>query len=173
MSEERSRHLLVVRHAKSDWTAGAADIDRPLNGRGLRDAPAIGRWIREQGLAVDAAVVSPAARTRATWALLAEGAELQLDPVLDRAIYLGDALDLAAAAQAIDTAARCAVLVGHSPGCGEFVEWATQGRGEAEAFAALRSKYPTAAVAALALDTDWASVGPGTASLATFVVCRG
>lgn len=122
---------------------------------------------------MDAAVVSPAARTRATWTLLADAAGLDLDPVLDRAIYLGDAPDLAEAVQTIQAAARCAALVGHAPGCGEFVEWATQGRGEADALAAMRSKYPTAAVAILTLDTDWASVGPGTAALTAFAVCRG
>jgi phosphohistidine phosphatase len=167
------RQLLVVRHAKSDWSSSAADIDRPLNGRGRRDAPAIGRWIRDQGLAIDAAVVSPAVRTRTTWQLLAESADLQLEPVLDRGIYLGDAQDLAEAVQAIDPGARCAALVGHSPGCGEFVEWATEGRGDGQALAAMRSKYPTAAVALLAFAGDWASVGPGTAALATFAVCRG
>lgn len=108
-----------------------------------------------------------------TWQLLAESADLRLDPVLDRGVYLGEAQDLAEAVQAIDPAARCAALVGHSPGCGEFVEWATEGRGDGHALAAMRSKYPTAAVALLAFDGDWASVGPGTAELATFAVCRG
>lgn len=163
----------MIRHAKSDWSAAVPDIERPLNRRGRRDAPAVGRWIREQGLDVEAAAISPSTRTRATWAGLAEAANLTIEPVLDRAIYLGEAEDLAGAVQAIDPAATTAAVVGHAPGCGEFVEWATAGRGDAAAFAALRSKYPTAAVALLALDGGWEGLAAGTAQLAAFAVCRG
>ena len=39
-----SRHLLILRHAKSDWdTDAATDFERPLAKRGERDAPRIGR----------------------------------------------------------------------------------------------------------------------------------
>jgi phosphohistidine phosphatase len=167
------RQLLVVRHAKSDWSAPAADIDRPLNRRGRRDAPAIGRWIASRQLPVDAAVISPAARTRATWRLLADAADLDVDPGLDRGIYLGEAADLAEAVRTIDQRARCGVLVGHAPGCEEFVEWLAEERGDADAFAAMRAKYPTAAVALLGIDGPWASLGPGAGELLAFAVCRG
>ena len=167
------RRLLVVRHAKSDWSVPAADIDRPLNARGRRDAPAIGRWIADRRLPVDAAVISPAARTRATWQLLAEAAGLDVAPGLDRGIYLGEADDLAEAVRTLDSAARCAVLVGHAPGCEEFVEWAADGRGDPAALDAMRTKYPTAAVALLDIDGGWGALGPGSGSLASFAVCRG
>ena len=167
------RHIVVVRHAKSDWSAPEADIDRPLNPRGGRDAPAVGRWIAAQGIEVDAAVVSPAARTRATWAMLAQAAGLAVQPVFDRGIYLGDARDLADALRGVDPDAGCAVLVGHMPGCADFVEWACEGRGEPEALVRMRSKFPTAAVAVLGLDASWPDLGPGCAQLLQFEVCRG
>lgn len=167
------RHLLVVRHAKSDWSLPAADIDRPLNARGRRDAPAIGRWVADQRLPVDAAVISPSARTRATWQLLAEAAGLDVAPGLDRGIYLGEAADLAEAVGTLPEAARCAVLVGHAPGCEEFVEWAAAGRGDPVALEAMRAKYPTAAVALLDIAGEWSALGPGSAALAAFAVCRG
>ena len=56
--------LVVIRHAKSDWDVDAADRDRPLAKRGRRQAPYAGRWIAEQGIVLDLAVVSPAARAR-------------------------------------------------------------------------------------------------------------
>ena len=40
------RTLLIVRHAKSDWEAGAPDHERPLNARGRREAPELGRGSR-------------------------------------------------------------------------------------------------------------------------------
>ena len=46
--------LLILRHAKSSWSnPGLADIDRPLNKRGKRDAPRIGALLREEDLIPD------------------------------------------------------------------------------------------------------------------------
>lgn len=167
------RQLLIVRHAKSDWAQPLADFDRPLNRRGRRDGPAIGQWIADRQLPVDAAVISPSARTRATWQLLSEAAGLSVAPGLDRGIYLGGAEDLADAVRSLDESARCAVLVGHAPGCGEFVEWAAEGRGEAPDYAVMRTKYPTAAVALLAIEGSWMNLAPGCGRLLSFAVCRG
>ena len=38
--------LILIRHAKSDWgDAGLDDHDRPLNARGIEDAPRVGTWL--------------------------------------------------------------------------------------------------------------------------------
>ena len=59
--------LLIVRHAKSSWdNADTSDIDRPLNDRGKRDAPAMAQRIIRAGLAIDRFVSSPAKRARQT-----------------------------------------------------------------------------------------------------------
>ena len=43
--------LLILRHAKSSWKdASLADHDRPLNKRGKRDAPRMGKLLQEQDL---------------------------------------------------------------------------------------------------------------------------
>ncbi len=56
-----SRHLLLLRHAKSAWNTGAAkDFDRPLANRGERDAPTMGKWLKKQGLVPDTVISSPA-----------------------------------------------------------------------------------------------------------------
>ncbi len=173
MSTAEQRTLIVVRHAKSDWESGLADFERPLNTRGRRDAPAVGRWLAEQGLSIDAAVVSPAARTSATWLLVAKAAQAKVKAAYDKGIYLGDVDDLADAVRSIDPAARCAVLVGHSPGCHEFVEWVTDGRGDKHAIEQMRTKYPTAAAALLTIEGDWADIDAGRGALLQFAVCRG
>ncbi len=59
--------LLIVRHAKSSWdSAGISDIDRPLNDRGKRDAPAMAKRLIKAGVAIDRFVSSPAKRARQT-----------------------------------------------------------------------------------------------------------
>src|SRR6266508_2923118 len=65
------RTLLVLRHAKSDWPDGVPDAERPLAGRGRREAPLVGRWLRESGHIPDLVVCSPALRARQTWELVA------------------------------------------------------------------------------------------------------
>ena len=70
--------LILVRHAKSDWSGTEADIDRPLNDRGRQQAPLVGKWLNHHLPVIDRAVVSPAVRAQATWSLAAE--ELAVHP---------------------------------------------------------------------------------------------
>jgi phosphohistidine phosphatase len=59
--------LLIVRHAKSSWSnADTSDIDRPLNDRGKRDAPAMALKVIKAGAIIDLFVSSPAKRARQT-----------------------------------------------------------------------------------------------------------
>src|ERR1700754_58855 len=59
--------LLIIRHAKSSWdNAETSDIDRPLNDRGKRDAPAMAQRLIKAGVAIDRFVSSPARRARQT-----------------------------------------------------------------------------------------------------------
>lgn len=167
------RTLVLVRHGKSRWGTGLPDFDRPLNDRGLRDAPAAGAWIAGQGLEVDAAVISPSVRTRETWALLAKSAGIGVQPAVDRGIYLGEAEDLADALRGLGGQHRCAVLVGHSPGCADLVEYLTAGRGDSAAQAELGAKYPTCGIAVLAVSVPWRDLEPATAKLEKFAVPRG
>ena len=82
-----ARRLVLLRHAKSAWPDGVPDSQRPLNGRGRRDARAAGQWLREHVDGLGAVVCSPAQRTRETWAIVS--AELDGPPSvrLDDRVY--------------------------------------------------------------------------------------
>ena len=59
--------LLILRHAKSSWKhEQISDHDRPLNKRGKRDAPRIGRLLRDRNLAPELIISSTAKRARKT-----------------------------------------------------------------------------------------------------------
>ncbi len=146
--------LVVIRHAKSDWDVDAADRDRPLAKRGRRQAPYAGRWIAEQGIVLDLAVVSPAARARQTWALVAGELDVPPPTQVEEAAYTFDGEDLFAVVSALPESARVVALVGHNPAVEEFVETVTGW------YAAL----PTSAIAVLEVP-EWASVGPRTGRL--------
>jgi phosphohistidine phosphatase len=117
------RRLLVLRHGKSAWdTDAATDHERPLAPRGRRDAPRMGRLMRELGLLPDHVVASPALRARET--VLAACAELGVDPARIRweeRIYMADVADLLAVLAACPESARTVLLVGHNPGLENLV----------------------------------------------------
>ena len=59
--------LYLARHAKSYWKdQSIPDIDRPLNGRGKRDAPFMGKVLNEKKIKLNLVLCSPAKRTKKT-----------------------------------------------------------------------------------------------------------
>ena len=59
--------LILVRHAKSSWDDFSInDIDRPLNDRGKKDAPAMAKRMKDKDIKIDAFISSPAKRARKT-----------------------------------------------------------------------------------------------------------
>ena len=91
--------LILLRHAKSDWSGHEGDHDRPLAKRGRRQAPEAGRWLAANVDSIDLAIVSTANRARSTWDLASD--ELDQPPTtrLDDDAYAasaGDLLDMVA-----------------------------------------------------------------------------
>lgn len=165
--------LVLMRHAKSAWPAGVEDELRPLNERGRRDAPAAGRLLAGRPI-LDAAIVSPATRTQETFALVA--AELPEPPPMrsDGRIYeagVDDLLD--AIAQAPSDAARL-LVVGHNPGMESLARWLCK-PSASPAYRAMVAKYPTAAIAEIAIPRVWGAIrtGQGSAHLTSFDIPRG
>lgn len=143
-----TRTLVVMRHGKSDWSVDADDQDRPLNDRGRAQAAEAGRWLEQHGGGVfDLALVSPAERAHAAWALAA--AELSDPPPLrsEERAYTFDGLELLALVRSLEDERRV-VLVGHNPACEELLELLT---GE-------RPEIKTSALAVVELP-DWRSPG--------------
>lgn len=65
--------LILVRHAKSSWEhQEQSDFDRPLNDRGLKDAPMMAKRINEFNMSIDKIFSSPAKRAFSTACYFAE-----------------------------------------------------------------------------------------------------
>ncbi len=112
------RRLIVMRHAKSSWTSSAtSDHERPLNGRGRKDAPRIAAALHARGWWPDAVVSSDATRTRETWALMAaadvpEVADVRFEPGL----YHAGWREVHASAATWPQRWETVLLLGHNPG---------------------------------------------------------
>ncbi|MFZ9661502.1 MAG: SixA phosphatase family protein [Chitinophagaceae bacterium] len=66
------KRIFLIRHAKSEQGLGLKDIDRPLNDRGMRDAPKMAIRLSERNFPIDAIVSSPANRAISTARFFAE-----------------------------------------------------------------------------------------------------
>jgi phosphohistidine phosphatase len=161
-----AKTLVVLRHAKSAWPDGVADHDRPLSDRGRRDAPAAGRWLREQGLGLQLAVVSSARRARETFELVAAELEPAPKPLITDAIYGASTGDLLDTVRELPAELRTAMLVGHNPGIGMLAALLDdRTRGALE--------FKTSAVAVYDVGPTWPEVNPGSARLLASAVPRG
>ena len=162
------RRLLLLRHAKAGRPLGVTDHARPLAPRGQAQAPQVGRHLAEAGLRPDLALVSTAARTRETWALVA--AALGEVPVrFKRRIYEADLAGLLALLRGTPRDVATLLVVEHNPGI-EDLGRALAGTGEADALARLHRKVRTAALAVLDFDgEDWSALEPGRGRLERFV----
>jgi len=114
--------LSILRHAKSSWKDDSlADHDRPLNKRGLRDAPRMGELLREQGLVPEAIVSSTARRARETALAVAAATGFPDDVRFTRSLYgATPSACLEVLGELPDTTAH-ALLVGHNPTLEELV----------------------------------------------------
>lgn len=150
--------LLLLRHAKSRWDRpGAEDHERDLAPRGLAAASRMGRLLREEGLIPDLALCSTALRARRTWDLAAAELAREVPTEHARTLYLAsaEALLMVARQRGADAGAARLLLIGHDPGLHELAR-RLAANGDATALAALREKFPTAALVRIALPAkDW------------------
>jgi phosphohistidine phosphatase len=134
--------LLVLRHAKSSWSKPElADQDRPLNQRGKREAPRIGRLLRKEELLPELILSSPAKRARKTAEMVAEESGWSGEIIRMEAFYPGDPQAYIEALRALPDEPDRVMVVGHNPGLEELLETLT---GESE-------PLPTAALAQVEL----------------------
>ena len=146
------KYLWLARHAKSDWgDASLKDFDRPLNDRGLRDAPAMGRWLAKQGVKPDVMVTSPAKRALQTAELLADGMGFSKAFVFhEPRIYEAHTGELQEIIEESDNGYDHLMLVGHNPAMTQLVN--ALGGGPLD-------NLPTCSIAALTYDvTRWIEV---------------
>lgn len=118
----KTRTLTLLRHAKSSWdNPELDDHDRALNQRGERDAPEMGRRLKERGVRPSNIIASSATRTRHTARHVARSLGFPIEFVeVERSLYhatAGRILDVIAQQ---DNTFHHLVVVGHNPGISDL-----------------------------------------------------
>ena len=117
------KELLLVRHAKSSWNDPYLDDhDRPLNERGSRNAPDMGKRIEGSGIRPDAWISSTALRAITTAQMIAEEIGFPQDQIQrSRDLYHASATELQGFIAGLDDEIDTVALFGHNPGMTSLV----------------------------------------------------
>ncbi len=109
--------LYLVRHAKSSWdNPNLTDIERPLNARGLRDAPFMAKLLKDKGVRPDVILSSPAVRALTTAKFFAKELGYDESKIETRdLIYDRGAKQILYMIAELDDGIESAMLFGHNP----------------------------------------------------------
>ena len=151
--------LTLVRHAKSSWKdTSLADRDRPLNKRGKRDAPEMGRRIADAGIRPSLIVSSPALRAWTTAKAVAKAIGYPVEFLQrDKRLYLASVDEILDVIVEQDPKFNSLMLLGHNPGFTSFANYLVPG---------LTNNLPTAGVVCVKIaQDDWDLYGRPEAEL--------
>ena len=139
--------LTLVRHAKSSWKdSRLSDRERPLNKRGERDAPIMGKRAAAAGLRPSQIISSPAVRAWTTAKIFAKALNYPVE-FLQRedGLYLASLDNLLDAVATQDPCFNSLMLFGHNPGMTDFANYLVPG---------VTSNLPTAGFISVNIDCD-------------------
>jgi phosphohistidine phosphatase len=167
------RRLMLLRHAKSDWTRpGTGDHERALAPRGREAAPRVGAYMAHHGLTPDLVLCSTATRARETWDLVAAAFPVKPPTVYEGRLYEAGATALFEVIKDAKASFHVLLLTGHNPGLHDFAQRLIAS-GDTDARQRLTEKFPTGALAVIdfAVD-DWRKLHLRSGRLDRFVVPR-
>jgi phosphohistidine phosphatase len=147
--------IVLVRHAKSSWADDQLeDFERPLNERGLKDAPSMGQRLHQKGIAPDLILSSPAFRAISTARRMARELAYDLREIhCNTKIYEANVSALIEIIRSLPDELNTVMLVGHNPGMHELCYYLTL---------KLPEDFPTCAASIIRLDVNqWKQVKQG------------
>lgn len=140
------KQLLIVRHAKSSWAlAGQQDFDRPLNDRGLRDAPMMAQRMLDKQVTIDAFVSSTANRALTTCRFFVDAYQAKDKLTTVSELYHAPAYVFYEVLADVDDAVETVAVFAHNPGITAFVNELTSTQID---------NMPTCAVFAVKIETE-------------------
>ncbi len=111
------KKFILIRHAKSSWSESSLkDIDRPLNDRGIRDAPLMAQKLFDLLGKVDRIVSSPANRAMSTALVFANAFNVKEEDVdIKEALYHAFPEEVMKVIHGLDNELESVIIFGHNP----------------------------------------------------------
>lgn len=147
--------LILFRHGKAEPdSASGDDFDRRLAPRGQEESADMGAHLAHLGFTPDVVLVSPAARTRDTWAA-AQAAFPNAEARFEDHLYHADSATIRAAAEEAGAACKTLMIVGHNPGLQELtIQMLQEGGAPLGLIGKAQRNFPTAAAAVFLIDAN-------------------
>lgn len=118
------KQLYIIRHGKSDWNQGVVDFERPLNARGKRDAPIIGKHLLENYDKPTFVLSSTANRAISTARLLLSAMHYDLSKIQEtEKLYHPTVRDTLDEIAKVSNDQEVLYLFGHNPGFSELASY--------------------------------------------------
>jgi phosphohistidine phosphatase len=169
-TEHDRKYLYLLRHAKSDWDDPAlADRDRPLAPRGKKAAAALSAHLEQSGISPALVLCSPARRTMDTLRLISGSFREPVEILVEEELYGGSMGDLLRRLRKVAAPTPSVMAIGHNPAIQELALALAR---SVDDLKQLKGKFPTGAMASLAVPGPWKDLGGEPADLLEFAVPR-
>lgn len=149
--------LYLIRHAKSDWYKGVEDFERPLNKRGLRDAPEMGKFLKSESISPGLIISSDANRAISTARLISKEIGYDLTKIVENHnLYHASPKGMVNEIWKVDNTIDTLFVFGHNPGISDLILYLTEDPAELK----------TCCVAKITFELDeWEALVRGTGTL--------
>lgn len=161
------KSLLIARHCKSDRSADALVQDRirPLNPRGLQDAPRLGKALNHYEWLPHLVISSPAVRAHYTARLVMQAAGYTGEILTNEKLYSGGTTGFLECIRETDSSISSLACFGHNPVIAELIQYLTGSH-----------QYPVTPTGTMALlqfhTQDWSRIGSAPAELVFLLIPR-
>ena len=163
LNHNHLKQIFIIRHAKSSWSyPGLRDHERPLNKRGLRDAPLMGNLLKSKYPNIDLFITSHARRAHDTAVFISEAYQVaKSDLVIEHDLYHASDADFLYTMQSQPNQIQSIALFSHNPGITYFANRFTEN---------YIDNVPTTGIVVLKSTSDiWASVNSSNTKLVDFL----
>ena len=161
------KNIIILRHAKSDWSDSTLDdFDRPLNKRGKKAAPLMGKILALSQVPVNLVLSSPANRAKNTALLALEELDYDVPVKWVEDFYHGDTSSFLDTIKELDDSIETIMVVGHNPGLENLIE-------DLVSAGSLQIKLPTAGLVFIECSSPtWTMIDQSYCELKWFLIPR-
>lgn len=147
--------LILLRHGKAEPDSDSGDdFDRRLAPRGVQESADMGARLADMGFQPQVALVSPAARAKATWEAAQAAFPNAETRFLDH-LYHADSKTIRRAAEEAGQTVSTVMMVGHNPGMQELtIRLLQEGAAPSGLIGKAQRNFPTAAAAVFLIDAN-------------------
>ncbi len=154
------KKIVLIRHAKSSWKdTSLSDFDRPLNNRGLMNAPFMAAQIKKRRITPDLILSSSAKRTSKTAKIFAVTLEYTNEIIFLDSLYLASSSTILQMIRKLDEIYKNVLIVCHNPGITDLANYLCKNYFD---------NIPTTGIVGFSFKEEWRKIETNNCSLLFF-----